>query len=204
MKKNILGILVLTIAVICAIVLMNRTTPFEAVQIFRDNNNTQEHTLIDIEEVEGGLMLYSVAKVNNGEDNMYFSDMVEKSLMGYTWLGGGGHINKGIFQDEFLFSAQLLNENQNVRPTIMGICLNEEIEKITLISNGLSKSANFLSGKDENERLYYIPLSEPVSKNNNFIFLVEYSSGSSSKYDVLEEDIEEFQKGGLIEYFMEE
>ncbi|WP_435789845.1 hypothetical protein [Clostridium sp.] len=203
MKKTfsvLFGILV--IVCISAVVLANRSSsPFDPVYDFR-KDIVKNHEPLKIQEMDKIAMIYSVGKANNSADNMYFVDMVEKSLVGYKWLGGGGHINRDIGRDkEFVFSAQLLNEEQNINPTIIGVSIDEEIKNISVQTQGESNKASIYEREQEGENFYYIPLSDNVANNMVFVFEITYKDNVKVEYLVSE--ISEFQDGKQIYFYNE-
>lgn len=197
----IIGVII--IASISNLYLANRNQhPFDTIREMR-SNIAEDHELIKIEKTEKGTMVYSVGKVNNGADNMYFADMVQKSLMGYNWVGGGSHINRYIDQGKgFVFSAQLLNEEQNVRPTIFGVFLNEKIRNITVrVPGNESYRAVIFDEINEGEQFYYIPISNSVSDCRNFIFVIRYENNVMEEYVVTGDEIARFQEGRQIYFY---
>jgi len=191
-------ILVCFIAILSYLFIANiSSNPFDSIKVMRENTVTN-YELLAMEKTELGTMIYSVGQVNNGKDYMYFVDMVKKSIFGYKWVGGGGHINRDLRNDkDFVLSTQLLNEEQNIKPTIFGIFSDQNISKITVSTNGnKSHEAIISKGKGTNERFYVVSFDEDVSGNTSFIFTVAYKNGNKARYLISgEEDISKFQKG---------
>lgn len=116
--------------------------------------------------------------------------MVKKSFLGYKWVGGGWHINRDIVRSkEFLISAQLLNENQNVKPTLFGVFSDEKISEITVTTKGIKlHKANIYNVRVEDEKFYYIEFNENVSDYPYFIFTITYKAGEEIEYVLSDDD----------------
>ena len=197
----IIGLMI--IAGISYIYLFNKVShPFDAVRKTR-TDIVETHELIDMEKTEKGVMLYWVGKANHGADNMYFVDMVEKSFIGYQWAGGGGHINHDFDRrTPFVFSVQLLNEEQNVSPTLFGVFSDKRIEKLAVRTQG-NKSYNAIiyDLKSGEEQFYYIPLIDDVADYKYFVFTITYEDNETVKYIVSDDNISEFQKGKQLYFY---
>ncbi len=175
--------------------------PFEPINKMRDR--VKNYEFIATKKTENGTMVYSVGEVNSRADNMYFVDMVKKSLVGYKWLGGGGHINSDIKESkDFLFSAQLLNENQNINPTLFGIFFDEKIREITVRTIDELAESTIYDGKDKCENFYVIPFTRNVSEQPFFIFAITYEDGKRLENVITKDKASEFQEGKAI-YFYE-
>lgn len=201
-KKNYIVLFLITIFAFIYFAFNKNSTPFEPIQ--KRYTMVEDHQLISIKETKDGVMVYSIGKVNSNIDNIYFVDMVKKSIISYKWLGGGGHINRGYRENEnFIFSAQLLNEEQNINPTLFGILLDENINKIDVrISKGFFDSIIY-DGENRNEKLYVVSFENNVSNETYFIFTVWYKNGKSLEFSITGEEINKFQRGGML-YFYEE
>lgn len=204
-KVYVLGVTIFFISIIVLMtylfVFTKDSNPFEAVQD-RRGESIENHKHFEVEKTENGTMIYSVGKVNHGKDNMYFVDMVKKSFIGYKWVGGGGHINRNIGLDEtFTISAQLLNEDQNIRPTLFGIISDMKVNKINVLIVGDKVYEGIIYDiKEENEKFYYIPLDDNVSHYKSFIITVTYENGESEEYTVSADMIVKFKEGYYL-YF---
>jgi hypothetical protein len=186
------------------VVLRLSSSPFDPVENFR-TKITSDQNLLNIEEVDKAYMIYSVGKANNENDNIFFADMTKRTLFGYKWIGGGGHIDRQIGNEEpFVFSAQLLNEDQNVRPTIIGFLLDKEIDGITVITNNERSEAIIFNDQEDNIDLFYIPLSKDVAQNSYFIFEATFADGTKSEHKIPDEKIDDFQLGKFVGYLRSE
>lgn len=121
------------------------------------------------------------------------------------WIGGGGHINRDIVKSKkIIFSAQLLNEEQNITPTIIGVCLDEEINNIIVRTEGKSNRAIIYDTQTEDERFYRISLSNNVANNTFFIFEITYKNNNKVEYIVSKDvEISRFQKGKQLYFYNE-
>jgi len=207
MKK--VYILVLTLFITFIIVLISfsinkESHPFDALTQMRDN--VENYKVIATKETKNGTLVYSVGKVNNDNDNMYFVDMVKDSFMGYKWLGGGGHINHDTVRqgESFVLSAQLLNENQNITPTLFGVFSDEKINKVTVKTrDGLSDSIIY-NGNEASEKLYVAQFQNNVSNYQYFMFIITLKDGNKINYVVPDDEIAEFQQGHQIYLYKEQ
>lgn len=204
-KVYVLGVIIFLISTIILttyfFIVNKDSSPFEAV-LDKRRGLLENYKPLNIEKTENGTMVYSVGKANNGKDNMYCVDMVKKSFMGYKWVGGGGHINRYMGHGkDFILSAQLLNEDQNINPTLFGIIPDIKINKINVrVSGNRIYEGVIYNIKEENEKFYYIPLDDNVSNYRYFILIVTYENGESLEYTISDDKIEGFQEGYLL-YF---
>ncbi len=203
-KYYVFGSIIALIIIAFYMYAINKVSkPFDPIRDMR-RNMVDNYEIIEIEKTNAGTMVYSVGKANKGADNMYFVDMVKRTLKGYKWIGGGGHVNHDICKsrdNNFIFSAQLLNEEQNINPTIIGVFANKDIKSIDVRtqSNKIC-SANIYDGKNEEERFYYISLNEDVCNNTFFIFRITRKNNERVEYIVSGKEILAFQEGKQI-YF---
>ena len=169
--------------------------PFDTVCKIRDFSKE----LITTVKTDNGIMVYSVGKVNGSRDNAYFVDMVEKSIIGYKWLGGGGHINRDLIKQrkDFVFSAQLLNEENIINPTICGIIRGTNIKSFKITTRDGEFTPAIFDGKDENEKFYSISFNHNVANDSFFDFYIIYN-GREIKRIIYDEEMSEFQKGQPI------
>ncbi len=211
MKKNkkeyyVLGAIIIgfiIIAFISYIYEANKNShPFDSIRDMR-SDIVENYELIDIEKTETGTIVYSVGKVNKGADNLYFVDMVEKSLMGYKWVGGGGHINHDTGRSKnFVFSSQLLDEEQNVKPTIFGVFTDKKIRNINVRTWGNELfDAIIYDRKSEGEKFYYIHLTNNVSNYKYFIFTITYGNDKRVEYHLSDDEFSEFQEGKWLHFY---
>lgn len=208
-KKNLrryysLGIvIVVIIAVSSYLYMINKNShPFDPVYEMR-RSYVQDYELIETEETNTGTMVYSVGKVNEGSDNMYFTDMVKKTLLGYKWVGGGGHVDSDLREShDFTFSAQLLNETQNIRTTIFGVFSDDKIKNITVSPKAKELCGTVILEREKSRYFYYIPLENDVVYNPYFIFTIIYKDNKRMDYLVSADEISDFQEGKQI-YFYE-
>lgn len=194
----IISILIIGIVFVFFIYVTNKNNhPFDPVLKMR-SDSVKNYEVIDIKETDNGTIIYSVGKVNKDADNMYFVDMVEKSLIGYKWIGGGGHVNKDLgMNNNFIFSAQLLNEDQNITPTLIGIISDMKVSKITITtSSNKIYEGTIYDRNEEMEKFYYISFDENVANERFFIFTVIYEDGKVTEHTLSsKEDISKLQKG---------
>jgi hypothetical protein len=159
--------------------------------------------VIDTVKKENGTMVYSVGEANNGNNYMYSVDMVKNTLTGYKWLGGGGHVNQDIpMNNDFILSVQLLNEKQNLYPTLLGVLKNSNISKITVKTYKESVNAIFYDVK-KGERFYIIPFSNNVSGSSYFKIIMIDENGTVTEHIVSGEEISILQEGKVF-YFNKE
>jgi len=186
----------IVLVVIATFIVFNINKNIDPFEIIRKRHLLEDHELISIDETKGGVIIYSVGKENKGKDNMYYVDMVKKSLWSYKWVGGGGHVNRFTPDDnrEFIFSAQLLNESQKITPTLFGIIRDKDVDNITIrTQQGLSHTT-ICDGKDKDERIYVVSFENNVSELNFFLFTLVYKDGKKLEF-IINKDINRFQKG---------
>lgn len=202
-KVYILGTILVIAFMIISISINKGSDPFDPIKNMRDD--VEDYKVIAAKETKNGTFIYSAGKVNDGNDNMYFVDMAKESFWGYKWLGGGGHVNHDTVSqgESFVFSAQLLNENQNITPSIFGILSDEEISKVTVKTNeGLSDPIIY-DGIEANEKLYAVQFQNDVSNYQNFVFIITFKDGNQIYYAVPDDEIAEFQQGKQIYFYLD-
>ncbi|MBU5677676.1 hypothetical protein KQI88_14740 [Alkaliphilus sp. MSJ-5] len=177
-KAYILGLIGMLV-IILTFIFFNINKNSEYLNPIRKMYGTvEDHELISIKETKNGIMVYSVGKVNNGINNMYLVNKVKKSFISYKWMGGGGHVNRDLHQHrDFIFSAQLLNESQNVNPTLFGVFSDENISQITVRTTNGSYNAVIYDGKNRDEKFYVISFEQNVMDERYFMFTVSYING---------------------------
>ena len=191
---------ILVVVISLILLLSNTADPFDPIEDMR-STLLDSHEVVDIIETEAGTMVYSVGKINNKVDNMYFVDMVKKSLTGYSWLGGGGHINRDVGRSEnFIFSSQLLNERQNINPTMFGVFADEKIKDIAVLTPDGMYDAIFYDGNSD-ERVYYISFDNNVSEYIYLIFIITYKNDERVDYVISDDEISRFQEGKSIYFY---
>lgn len=198
--KIILVVLIITIS--CFITSYINSKPFDPIKEMREDF-VSNYSLLGMQKTEMWTMVYSFGQVNEGKDYMYFVDMVKKPFLAYKWVGGGGHISRDLTKGkDFIFSSQLLNEKQNVKPTIFGVINDDNVSKITVSANGnKTHEAAITRGVGVNEKFYIISFDEAVSSYKSFIYTVTYKNGDNTKHIITgEQDISKLQKG-LQKYF---
>ncbi|QUH21231.1 hypothetical protein [Alkaliphilus sp. B6464] len=186
----------IVLAVIATFILFNINKNSDPFEVIRKRHLLEDHELIYIDETKGGVLVYSVGKENKGKDNMYYVDMVKKSLGSYKWVGGGGHVNRFIPDDnrEFIFSAQLLNESPKITPTLFGIIRDKDVSNISIRNQQGLSYATIYDGKDKDERIYVVSFENNVSELNFFLFTLIYKDGKELEF-IINKDINRFKKG---------
>ena len=205
MRKIVITTVLLFVGIIGMIYLLNvNSSPFKVVYELR-KDIVRNHKLLTIEKMKEGELVHSVAQVNDENDNMYFIDIVQKTLIGYKWVGGGSHINRdiGFESNDFIFSAQLLNEKQIPHPTIFGICLDENIKDISVRVRGNYHKASIYDGNSKKERYFVITFEDQVANYYFFQFELTYSNGEVLEFIVSNEDVADFQKGHQRYFYYE-
>lgn len=193
----IIGVVLLMLA--SYIYLINRVSyPFDPLRDMR-SSFVANYELLDLEKTDIGTMAYSVGKVNDNRDYIYYTDLVKRSLFGYKWVGGGGHINRdtGNESKEFIFSAQLLNEEQKVKPTIFGVFSDTSIKSITVTTQFGTSTAIVLKGK-EGDQFYHIPL---TSGSNYYIFKITYSNKQTDEFVIEDDRLGDFNEGKQVYFY---
>lgn len=179
--------------------LLNKVSyPFDPLRDLR-SSFVSNYELLELEKTDIGTMVYSVGMVNDNKDYMYFTDLVKRSLLGFKWVGGGGHINRdiGSMSQDYLISAQLLNEKQKVKPTIFGVFLDNDIENITVTTQSGTSNAIALKGKD-GEQFYHIPV---TGDSNYYIFTITYSDKQTAELIVKGDRLDDFREGKQIYFY---
>ncbi len=196
-KAYILGAMAAVTVIISIIILSTNkeSHPFEPIIQLRDY--VTDYQTISTEKNEDGIMVYSIGKVNDGNDDMYFVDMVKKSLIGYKWTGGGGHIDRSTLNEgkKFLLSVQLLNENQNITPTLFGVIADERIDKVLVRTRKGVKNSIVYDVKEQSEKLYVVHFERNVSDEPYFIVIITYKDGSEAKHVISGNNITRLQEG---------
>lgn len=125
----------------------------------------------------------------------------------YKWIGGGGHINHDNVKssdENYILSAQLLNENQNITPTIFGLLSGEGIDKVSIkTKDGVSES-DMYNGEEINEKLYVAQFLNNVAEYPYFMFIINFKDGNEAYYFVSNEELTEFQEGRQIYIYREQ
>ena len=137
-------------------------------------------------------------------DNAYFTDLVDKSFIGYKWIGGSGHINRDLITQnrDFIFSAQLFKEH-NIKPTIFGIIIDSNIRKINITTEyGIFESIIY-DGKGD-EKFYYITLNNNVLSSYHFVLNITYENGKTLDCIVLGDRISELLNGSQVYLYKEQ
>lgn len=201
-KAVIFGTISLIIGILLLVWTNRDNDPLTPLAEMREEFYVEDYELIATNETKNGLLVYSVSKVNDGVDNIYFVDMVENSFTGYNWLGGGGHVNRdiGIKGRDFLFSAQLLNEEQDITPSLFGIVLSENIERVTVFTRTGEVDATIYDGKEPGEKFYVSHFDEDVTDYQSITFTLAFNDGNTFSYTVPQEKIPRLQDGRQI-YF---
>ncbi len=203
-KWYILGTIFIFAGIIIGIFIgVNRgRDPFGPVKEMRDY--IEDYKAIVINETRNGALVYSAGKTNDGSDTMYFVDRVEKTLFGYKWLGDGGHVNHETAKqaEELAFSAQLLNENQNMTPTVFGILSDEEISNVTVSTSEEPLDATIFNGRDAGERLYAVQLQNDDWNDQHFVFALTYKDGSKVNYAVADAEKTGFLQGKPVYFYI--
>lgn len=203
LRKIYFVVLIIILIALFFIIDVITNKPFDAVCKQRDTIDNKE--LIATEKnKDGTTMVYSVSEENDGNDKAYFVDMVEKSLIGYKWLGGGGHVNRDTIKEtkDFVFSVQLLNEKNNIKPTIFGIVRGSNIKRFKITTADGEVKPTILDDKDENEKFYSVSISQNAANKSLFYFYI-ICNGRLMKRMIYDEEISELQKGQPI-YIYEE
>lgn len=203
LRKIYFLVLIIILIILFFIIDAITNKPFDAVCKQRDTIDNKE--LIATEKNEDGTtMVYSVSEENDGNDKAYFVDMVGKLLIGYKWLGGGGHVNRDTIKErkDFVFSVQLLNEKNNIKPTICGIVRGSNIKRFKITTGDGEVKPTILDGKDENEKFYSVSISQNAANKSLFYFYI-ICNGRLMKRMIYDEEISELQKGHPI-YIYEE
>jgi hypothetical protein len=195
MKKTLFFVTVILISIILLFMFYKRGQPIDTISEVRDGV-TENIKVIDSVKTENGMMIYSVGEANSGNDYMYSVDMIKNSLNGYKWLGGGGHVNQDVpMNNEFVLSLQLLNEEQNINPTLFGVIKDLKINNIKVNSDNESIDANFYEVKD-GEKFYAIPFNSKVANSRYFQVTITYENGKSVTHIISENDnISQLQEG---------
>ncbi|WP_335872398.1 hypothetical protein [Bacillus sp. 2205SS5-2] len=151
--------------------------------------------VIDTIKTDNGIMIYSVGNVNDGKNNMYFVDMVSNSLTGYKWLGGGGHTSQDVpATNDFILSFQLLSEDQNINPTLLGVIKDLNIANIKVSTQSKSVDAIFYEVNDV-EIFYVIPLNSNVSNSKDYRITITYKNDSSITHIISGNKLTKLEEG---------
>ena len=208
MKSSInkkLGIIIIFVIFIAIIInISTRKTPYELVEGMRDG--VVDYELISSNETDEGIFLYTSGVINKVEDNIYYVDMMKKTLTGYKWIGGGGHINRNHPKEgeDFIISIQLLNEEQHITPTALGIISDEKVKEIRIeILDEVSNKATIYNGRDENEKLYVVHFESDIADVPYLIVRIMYTGGREVVFSPSDKDMERLQEGKQL-YINEE
>lgn len=202
-NKKLAGIIIFVIVIGILINIFTRKTPYEVVEERRDG--VLNYELISSNKTDEGILLYTSGVVNEAEDSIYYVDMVKKTLLGYKWLGGGGHINRDIVESnkDFIISIQLLNEEQNITPTALGIILDEKVVDVRIDIPGKLTKATIYDGREKNEKFYVVHIEKDIADIQNFIVRIIYAGGGEVVFLPSVEDVERLQEGRQL-YIKEE
>ncbi|MCT2535987.1 hypothetical protein NC661_08695 [Aquibacillus koreensis] len=200
MKKTLFFSAVILALITLTLMFYNSGQPIDTIREVRDGI-TENIEVIDKVKTADGIMIYSVGDANNGNNYMYSVDMIKKSFTGYKWLGGGGHVNQEVpMNNEFDLSLQLLNEEQNINPTIFGVLKDLSVNNIKVSTDNESVDANLYEVKD-GEKFYVIPFSKNVANSHHFRVTVTYESGKSGTHIISDNDIISKLQEGQAFYF---
>ncbi|RCW65788.1 hypothetical protein [Saliterribacillus persicus] len=193
--KKIFILAAIIMAVILIMVFYRSGKPIDVVSEVREGI-AKNIEVIDNVETENGVMIYSIGESNTEKNYMYSVDLVKKSLTGYKWLGGGGHVNQDVpITNEFIFSLQLLNEEQNVNPTLFGVLKDLSIENVNVSTHSELIDANFYEARD-GEMFYVIPFSSDVASSDYFQITITFENNSSITHIISNDDeISRLQEG---------
>lgn len=162
MKRIFFPLLALLVIVVTIVMVSAKPDPKETVEEVRRDLTTSLEILAT-EETKNGLLVYSVGKVNNAKDNMYFVDYVKPSLTSYKWQSGGGHIDRGPNKGhDFILSLQLLEEPKLEKPIVLGLIQDNDIDTVEIKLNNQSATARFYGTNDLTRRLYVIQLEKEI------------------------------------------
>ena len=192
-NKNKLGEII--IFVIVSLLIISRIkTPYELVKGMRDRD--MDYELISSNKTDEGIFLYTSGVVNEEKYNKYNIDLVKKTLTGYKWAGGGGHINRDISNSEdFIISMQLLYAEQYFTPTIFGIIIDENIKDIRIyIRDELSNVATIYNGRDENEKFYVVHFERDIADVSYMTVRLIYADGREVVFMPSDEEMERLLK----------
>ena len=207
MTSNINRKLALIIFIIVMAVLINvitRKTPYEVVEEMRDG--VEDYMLISTNKTDEGEILYTSGVINKDKDNIYYVDMVKKTLTGYKWTGGGGHINRDIVESnkDFIISMQLLNEEQDITPTALGIISDERVIGIRInVKDELSNKATIYNGRDANEKFYVVHFESDIADVPYLMVRIMYTGGREAVFLPSDEEMERLREGKQL-YINEE
>lgn len=195
-NKIIAPLVVTVIAIAILISFLTRKTPFEAIKEIREG--VLNYDLISTTKTDEGILLYSHGEVNSNTDDMYFVDMVKNSFFGYKWVGGGGHINRNIGEvdEDFIISIQMLNEEQNIKPTLFGIILHEDVVDVRVdIFDGILNKVTIYDGLNENEKFYTVHFENNIADLSHLVVIIAFSDGNEVLISPSPEEMERLQEG---------
>lgn len=195
MKKIIIAVSLL-IGIVLVFTLYRNSEPVDIIEEVREEvaENIQ---VIDTVITDSGMMIYSFGETNSGNNYMYFVDMLKKSLNGYKWLGGGGHIDEDLSgTNNFSLSLQLLNEEQNVNPILFGIINEPNVSRIEVSTdNELIEAAHY---EVINDVFFAIPFSDNVADVVNFQLMITYDDGVSAVHTLSGDKVRRLQDGRAL------
>lgn len=203
-NKKIAAIIIFAIVIIILINMSTRKTPYEVVEERREG--VVDYELISSNKTDEGLFLYTSGIVNKERDNIYYVDMVKKKLTGYKWVGGGGHINRDISKssESFTISMQLLNEEQRITPTALGVISDEKVIGVRIdILDKLSNKATIYNGREQNEKFYVVHFESDIADVPYLIIRIMYAGGNEVVFLPTDEDMKRLQEGKQL-YIKEE
>ncbi|NMA49083.1 MAG: hypothetical protein GX947_04855 [Tissierellia bacterium] len=203
-----LGVIIIFVIVIAILInISTRKSPYELVEEMRDG--TVDYELISSNKTDDGIFLYTSGIVNKHRDNIYYVDMVKKTLTGYKWVGGGGHINRDLPKEseeseDFIISMQLLNEEQHITPTALGIISDEKVIGISIdILDELSNKVTIYNGRDEKEKFYVVHFEGDIADVPYLIVRIMYAGDREVVFLSTDEDMKRLQEGKQL-YINEE
>ena len=205
-KKSFIIVSIFLIVFSYVYYLYASSTPVKAIESFR-SGFYKNVTVIAYEEFENGILVYSEGNTGMKNDNFYCVDFVKRSPIIYKWVGGGGHnhkdIGKGIGSESYILSAQVLNENQNIKPTIFGIIKDATITGIKIYGDMEGEyDGKIFKGLDD-ERIYVVNFDEEIEDTKIYKMLIKRNDGTEKEILIVpgEEDLEKFNEGKDILYY---
>ena len=191
--KKIFLIAPIILGIVLVIMFYRNGEPVDTIQEVRAGvvENIQ---IIDTVKTANGIMIYSFGETNSGKNYMYSVDMVKKTFNSYKWSGGGGHVDEDLSgTNDFTLSLQLLNEEQNVNPTLFGIIKDKNVIGLEVSTNNESVEANFY--EVNNDVFFAIPFSHSVADSINFQLTVTYKDGLSAVHTLSKDKLPLLQEG---------
>lgn len=192
MKKVFAGVIVV-VAIALVMIFFKPDEPIEVIEEAR-NGIVENLKVIDTIQTNNGMMVYSYGETSDLKNDMYFVDEVKKSMTGYSWLGGGGHVDESMQEDnDFIVSLQLLNEMQNIIPSFLGIIKDRAIQKVEVSTNKGTVAADTY---EVNNELFFVGhFDDPVAEMGLFQLTIVYEDGLSWIFAIPNEDMQRLQEG---------